>query len=294
VSASASASGELVASGGVPDVPVPFQWREVAPHEVRWSVWTPKDALVSGVEAGVVVQGSDSLTPAACVPDAVSSTSSRQFWSCSLIARQGPQTARVRAVNESGASVWAEIQVTFNRGSCTDAVAAAGACEEFDTGPGGGFVFYDAGSRQSWGQYLEAAPPGWSGSTDDPGAPWCSSDQPGYGSKLATGMDIGSGASNTQLIIQNCGTDSAAGQAAAYRGGGKTDWFLPSKDELGKIYDRRSEIGGLTSGDLWSSSQSTEDEREAWYYDFDYTARAHVKVNFKQLSGGGVRPVRAF
>ncbi|MFM8894713.1 MAG: hypothetical protein ACKOE2_04870, partial [Actinomycetales bacterium] len=34
-------------------------------------------------------------------------------------------------------------------------------------GPGGGVFFYDAGSQQSWGRYLEAAPATWSGTPND-------------------------------------------------------------------------------------------------------------------------------
>ena len=46
-------------------------------------------------------------------------------------------------------------------------------CPISSTGPGGGKVFYDAGSQQSWGQYLEVAPKGWSGKAVDPSELWC-------------------------------------------------------------------------------------------------------------------------
>jgi len=269
---------------------VPAQWRTVGPHEVRWSVWTPKGAQVSRVEAGVVAMDSGSLTPAACVPDVAASTSSRQFGSCSLIARQGLQAARARAVNDSGASAWSEVQITFNRGSCTDAVAAAGACEEFDTGPGGGFVFYDAGSRQPWGQYLEAAPARWFDGEYDPAVKWCASNQPGYDVTLRTGEGIGSGAANTKVIVENCGTNNAAGVAAAYQGGGKTDWFLPSLDEMQKVYDRRGEIGSMSDSGYWSSSQNSGRTSWAMYFNLQDGSRA----TDGKSDGGHVRPIRAF
>ncbi|MCX6532985.1 MAG: hypothetical protein NTW34_02145, partial [Actinobacteria bacterium] len=54
--------------------------------------------------------------------------------------------------------------------------ANGGVCAVGDTGPGGGIVFYDAGSVQSWGRYLEAACAGWQnncdGTTADPQAEW--------------------------------------------------------------------------------------------------------------------------
>ena len=55
----------------------------------------------------------------------------------------------------------------------------------------------------------------------------------------ATGTAIGTGSANTDAIINVQGpteTSYAAGLARAYTGGGHIDWFLPSKDELNKMY----------------------------------------------------------
>ena len=94
---------------------------------------------------------------------------------------------------------------------------------------------------------------------------------------------MGYGALNTQWIIENCGTANAAGLSAAYRGGGKSDWFLPSKDELEKMYGLRSEIN--IDGDLWTSSEDLVYGHLAWVGNFD---RKEKKESHN------VRPVRAF
>ncbi len=293
-----SASAGVVAAGGVPGVPR-LSWK-AAGHVVALSLRPgPGSASVGRFEVAALKQGErvpDVLTPTQTC-DAV--VGDAQATSCSLTLKRGGWDVFVRAVNQDGASDWYQgASVSVYR--CTDADAAAGVCEEFDTGPGGGFVFYDAGSRQSWGRYLEAAPPGWSGSPDDPKKQWCAKDQPGYANKLATGTQIGTGAANTQLIIQNCGTDSAAGLAAAYRGGGKSDWFLPSMDELRKLYDRRSEAGTPDCCSFWSSSQNfswspsmelSSGAVSAWgkYFDYGSEYSDALKYNDSRL-----RPVRAF
>ncbi|MBA7587033.1 hypothetical protein ES708_29043 [subsurface metagenome] len=85
-------------------------------------------------------------------------------------------------------------------------------------------------------------------------------------------LTIGSGSANTDAIIaQNgVGITYAAGVARAYTGGGFSDWFLPSKDELNKLWLNRETIGGFTSpdgGDYWSSSEHYAGR--AWCQVFD-------------------------
>jgi hypothetical protein len=70
---------------------------------------------------------------------------------------------------------------------------------------------------------------------------------------------LGSGESNTNSIILNQGgtpTDYAAGLAKAYRGGGYTDWYLPSQNELYILYQNRLAIGGFANASYWSSTES--------------------------------------
>ena len=79
---------------------------------------------------------------------------------------------------------------------------------------------------------------------------------------------IGSGMANTDMIIaQNgAGITYAAGLARSYNGGGYNDWYLPSKDELNKLYINRSAIGGFVSNYYWSSSGYNSGY--AWFHNF--------------------------
>ena len=49
--------------------------------------------------------------------------------------------------------------------------------------------------------------------------------------------------------------------------GGYSDWYLPSKDELNKLYLNRSAIGGFASVGYWSSTEYVFSR--AWYQSFD-------------------------
>jgi hypothetical protein len=55
------------------------------------------------------------------------------------------------------------------------------------------------------------------------------------------------------LMLAAC-TSGAAYVASSYTGGGKSDWFLPSKNELNELFLQRAVVGGFVSDQYWSSS----------------------------------------
>lgn len=82
----------------------------------------------------------------------------------------------------------------------------------------------------------------------------------------ATGVAVGTGASNTQAIVNAQG---ATGQYAAllcykYKKGVYEDWYLPSKAELNLLYVQHATIGVF--GQYWSSSETSKSK--AWNQEF--------------------------
>jgi hypothetical protein len=108
----------------------------------------------------------------------------------------------------------------------------------------------------------------------------------------ATGPAIGTGLSNTNTIISSQGptaTSYAAGLARAYKGGGYTDWYLPSKNELAKLYAMKLlGFGGFESSLYWSSSE--DDNLLAWLQYFGNGVQYRASKDYTYY----VRAIRAF
>ena len=113
-----------------------------------------------------------------------------------------------------------------------------------------------------------------------------------YGcSQFIPGADsdaIGSGDNNTIEILTACPTAPAALQCSNYINGGYSDWHLPSKNELNKLYLNRLIIGGFDPTDYWSSTE--QGDPNAWKQNFNDGSQSSNGKNalFK------VRPVRYF
>jgi hypothetical protein len=113
----------------------------------------------------------------------------------------------------------------------------------------------------------------------------------------AIGNDIGSGDYNTKLIISDNplipAVSYAAGVSKSYTGGGYSDWFLPSKEELETIYINKiileSKLGMIGfSNRYWSSTE--ENDSQAWYHNFSNGIPSMGLKTDKQY----VRAIRAF
>jgi hypothetical protein len=114
-----------------------------------------------------------------------------------------------------------------------------------------------------------------------------------YRTTGATGIAIGTGLANTNTIITSQGataTSYAAGLARAYSGGRYTDWYLPSKDELNKLYLNRIAIGGFAYSNYWSSSEN--DNNFAWYQSFNFITT--YQDEYGKYGEFYVRAIRAF
>lgn len=86
-------------------------------------------------------------------------------------------------------------------------------------------------------------------------------------SVTGTSTTLGSGLANTTAIVNRCNTvNIAAALCNNLVIGGYSDWYLPSRDELNKLYLNKTAIGGLNSASYWSSSQTNS--TTAWSINF--------------------------
>ena len=126
-------------------------------------------------------------------------------------------------------------------------------------------------------------------------------------SSTSTSIAIGAGSSNTDIIINAAINDYwgnhddpttyAAGMARAYTGGGYTDWFLPSNDELIKMYLNKTTInttatenGGSSFAESYYYSSSALNGSDAWVVRFT----DGIQTGYGKAYPLPIRAVRAF
>lgn len=192
-----------------------------------------------------------------------------------------------------------------------------------DTGPGGGNVFYYSAGGFDCGpafnstgspdsglcHYLEAAPTTWGGGASDATFVWA---DPAYRSTTvgvagASNTGVGGGYKNSLAILaQGNGSSTAAGASRAYAGGGLSDWYLPSINELENLISYATttpfstsspglgmKLTGGTSGFYATSNQ---------YFGANYLHYFYAQMVTQNTNGGAypksnsynTRPIRAF
>jgi hypothetical protein len=235
------------------------------------------------------------------------------------------------------------VTISVTRASTVVALTCAqgGVCAVGDTGPGGGIVFYySATAFTSTGStcntdchYLEVAP-----SDQSTATVWATTDAkceniadgsnnnncqafsvysphatPNQADSRTAALGIGKGMSNTNKIYDthnqwgSVNSNSyAAGIAWTYTNNSKTDWFLPSKDELNELCKYAKNTGqavgggtactggsaatlrGFSASYYWGSSE--REDYNAWSQVFS-TGYQFANNKSREIS---VRPVRAF
>ena len=119
---------------------------------------------------------------------------------------------------------------------------------------------------------------------------------------------FGSGLANTNLLFSTFGyttsttsTDYAAQLCVDYAGGGYTDWYLPSADELYKVWQNMAVIGNFAlDGDTrrshyWTSSRvpSSTLAYNIQFYDYNTTPAGSLRPQQPNGQGGNGSRVRA-
>jgi hypothetical protein len=105
----------------------------------------------------------------------------------------------------------------------------------------------------------------------------------------ADGTALGTGNQNTIDIVADCTTEGIAAKLCSDLVlNGFSDWYLPSKDELNKLYLNSAAIGGFNNNFYWSSSEFTGEQ--AWSQRIGDGSQS----NHNKIFMWNVRAIRSF
>ncbi|MDR2865550.1 MAG: DUF4339 domain-containing protein [Spirochaetaceae bacterium] len=165
-----------------------------------------------------------------------------------------------------------------------------------DTGPAGGYIFYDKGNYSDGWRYLELSPP-----EAEFRSVWASSNIDTYNLVDGISTEIGTGKKNTKLMMEVDKKETYEKRhiikslCTRFKNKIYNDWFIPSKDEFSLCADRK--ILGLNDFAFrvyWSSSDFGNND--AWHYGFyrkDYWDDDGWSAGYKNTENN-IRPIRSF
>lgn len=172
-----------------------------------------------------------------------------------------------------------------------------------DEGPGRGIVFYHSkdgftvsiNGEKATCHYLECSPESLGNIA------WCPCSEPYC--NVVTSDGIGDGKDNTLKIIKatHYGESVDASNCAAYACNEystetteKGDWYLPSKTELGLIYENLVEADDIISSKSWHWSSSQYSTVNVWDQKFSNGEWGYSDDNIDKDWTDAVRAVHAF
>jgi hypothetical protein len=90
--------------------------------------------------------------------------------------------------------------------------------------------------------------------------------------------------------MAGCATEGIAARLAGdLVEGGFSDWYLPSKDELNKLYLNKVAIGGFANSRYWTSTEIASNV--AWSQNFTTGAQSNLSLKNNSFY---VRAIRSF
>jgi len=248
---------------------------------------TPSTIIFSDVTKSIVLNGGPYINTVSGVGTGIITYTSGTPGTATVNAATGQVTLVAVGTTVITAVKAAKDTYTSATNSYTLTVTGAITYSIGGIGPSGsGIVFYitDGGLHG-----LEVAPSLWNGGTADPTRQWKTgtTDTPG------TLVAIGKGYANTYSYMTGS-SHPAALICRNYRGGGKSDWFLPSSMEIAEL---RQALGSTSDGRTtygftnvyWSSTQASSADGLV----YSFTSGGSATPNPKTGSDS-VRPSRAF
>ena len=113
----------------------------------------------------------------------------------------------------------------------------------------------------------------------------------GYDANVQHGLVAANSDQGTASTGYRSPGDHGLSLAANYNGGGYNDWYLPSKEELNKLYLNQTTIGGFSPVWYWSSTSTDGASFRIWLQNFNDGDQTYTNNIYSDAS---VRAIRSF